>query len=110
MVQLVAGFFQLAESVEMAAGLGFYPADRNRLESQWFEGRNGRKAVVARDSNEIERRRVRAICLAASEQGPSRTSTKAQRACDFQLHPECALSRLPVERVAEPVRNFVFKA
>ncbi|MGF6547308.1 hypothetical protein QFZ96_002379 [Paraburkholderia youngii] len=31
MVQLVAGFFQLAESVEMAAGLGFYPADRNRL-------------------------------------------------------------------------------
>src|SRR5258708_6481888 len=98
--QLVAGFFQPAKSAERAMGHGFPSPHWNRLESRCFEGRNGPKPIVARDSNEIECRGVRAICLAASEQVPSRPGAKAQRAHNLQLHPEGALSRLPMEGAA----------
>jgi hypothetical protein len=62
------GFFRAGGNDWKRQGRGFRPPRSNRLESRCFEGRNGPKPVVARDSNEIERRRVRAICLAASEQ------------------------------------------
>jgi len=69
----------------------------NRLESRCFGDRDGETPGPTRDSNEFKRRAVRAICLAASEQGKSRTRDATELSRDLQLHFALALPGLPVE-------------
>ena len=76
---------------------GFPSIRANRLESRCFGARDGETPATARDSNEFERGAVRAICLAASEQGPSRPRDETGLAHDLQLHFAFALLGLPVE-------------
>src|SRR3981189_1974966 len=68
-----------------------------RLESRCFGDRDSEAPGPTRDSNEFERRAVRAICLAASEQGKSRTRDATELSRDLQLHFALALPGLPVE-------------
>src|ERR1700675_3474883 len=79
---------------------GFPSIRANRLESRCFGARDGETPATARDSNEFERGAVRTICLAASEQGPSRPRDETGLAHDLQLHFVFALLGLSVEGTA----------
>ena len=95
------GFFQPRDvSASPCNSEPFTAAAGPGLKSRFSGGRNGGKSAAARDSDAIESRPVRVICLAASFRWAPGPSTETEFAGDLQLHFAIALPGLPVERIA----------
>src|SRR5258705_10341833 len=65
---------------------GFSQIRTDRVESCRFDGKYDAKSATAGDSNAVEQRAVRAIYLAAPDQGQPRPDDDAQFSRDLQLH------------------------
>jgi hypothetical protein len=98
------GFFQCSSLGSSCSGKGLSQIRANRLKSRCFGARDGETPVTTRNSNEIDCRAVRAICLAASEQGRSRPREETELSPDFQLLFAFALPGPPVEGAANRKR------
>src|ERR1700694_5289331 len=89
----------LSESLCRSA---FYRYGANPLESRCFRDRDGEKPAAARHSSATERCAVRRICLASSHAWAPWTDAQIALAQDLQLHPEDALSGLPIRTRTSP--------